>query len=108
VMVRREAFEKAGGFDENFFLWFEDTDLLRKVAKAGYKIVYYPQAEVRHIRSAAIKKINPLRRQRIWNNSLRYYFKKHGSKLEQLILEPFIILSYIPAFLLLLKEKVNR
>jgi len=108
LLVRRGVFDKIGLFDENFFLWFEETDLEKRAKEAGFKIVYYPKAEVKHIRSFSIKKINPLKRQRIWNKSLRYYFKKHKSKLEQLILEPFIILSYIPAFLLLLKEKVNR
>jgi len=107
LLIRKEVFEKVGGFDENFFLWFEETDFEKRAKKAGFKIVYYPKAVVHHLRSASVKKINPLGRQTIWNKSLRYFFKKHKSKLEQLLLEPFIFLSYLPAFLLLVREKIK-
>jgi hypothetical protein len=98
LLVRKEVFEKIGLFDESFFLWFEETDFEKRAKEAGFKIVYFPKAVVRHVRSASIKKINPLKRQAIWNKSLRYYFKKHKSRLERVILEPFILLSYLPAF----------
>jgi len=98
LLIRREVFDKVGFFDENFFLWFEETDFEKRAKEAGFKIVYFPKAAVRHIRSASIKKISPLKRQAIWNKSLRYYFKKHKPRWEQVILEPFILLSYLPAF----------
>ncbi|OGY21674.1 MAG: hypothetical protein A2126_01825 [Candidatus Woykebacteria bacterium GWB1_45_5] len=107
LLVRKEVFEKVGAFDENFFLWFEETDLEKRAKEAGFKIIYYPKAQVKHLRSTSIKKINPLKRQAIWNKSLRYYFKKHKSRLEQLILEPFIYISFLPALLLVVKEKIR-
>src|SRR4030042_2539428 len=107
LLIRKEVFEKVGLFDENFFLWFEETDLEKRAKEAGFNIVYYPKAQVEHLRSASIKKINPLRRQRIWNKSLRYYFKKHRPRLEQILLEPFIALSYLPAFLQFAVDKLR-
>ena len=56
---------------------------------------------------ASSKKINPLKRQLIWNKSLRRYFKKYKSGLEQLILEPFMILSYLPALVKLILGKIK-
>jgi GT2 family glycosyltransferase/glycogen synthase len=49
MVVRREAIDQVGGFDERFFLYWEDTDLCRRVKDAGWDIVYLPTAVVKHI-----------------------------------------------------------
>jgi GT2 family glycosyltransferase len=108
LLIRREVFEKIGFLDEKFFLWFEETDFEKRAKDAGFKIVYYPKAEVKHIRSASTAKINPIKKQSIWNNSLRHYFKKHKNRINQYLLEPFIIASFIPAFLKFVGEKIKR
>lgn len=41
-MIRRDVFEELGGFDERFFLFFEDTDLCRRCREYGKKVVYFP------------------------------------------------------------------
>jgi len=46
--VRREAFEAVGGFDESFFMYFEDIDLCERLAVAGWDVVYAPSAVVEH------------------------------------------------------------
>lgn len=46
--MRRALFEKLGGFDERFFLYYEDTDLSLRVRLAGYQIVYAPRSVVAH------------------------------------------------------------
>ncbi len=49
LLIRREAMDAAGGpFDERFFMYFEDTDLCRRIWQAGYKVVYYPLVRVVH------------------------------------------------------------
>ena len=48
LMLRREAFASVGGFDERFFMYFEDTDLCERLAKAGWDVVYAPSATVVH------------------------------------------------------------
>ncbi len=48
LFVRREAFEAVGGFDEGFFMYFEDLDLCERIGLAGYDAVYVPSARVRH------------------------------------------------------------
>jgi len=47
-MIKRETFEKLGGFDERFFLYFEDTDFFKRVKEAGYPIILVPQAKIIH------------------------------------------------------------
>lgn len=48
-LVRRSAWEEIGGFDETFFMFFEDVDLGRRLGRAGYKIVWEPAASVAHM-----------------------------------------------------------
>ncbi len=48
MMMPRAVFDKVGGFDERYFLFMEDFDLCRKVRKAEYKIVYYPETYAVH------------------------------------------------------------
>jgi N-acetylglucosaminyl-diphospho-decaprenol L-rhamnosyltransferase len=49
VLVRRSAFEAIGGFDEGYFMYFEDVDLGFRLGKAGYRNVYEPAARVTHV-----------------------------------------------------------
>lgn len=48
LAVRREAFEAVGGFDERYFMYFEDVDLCRRLSAAGWLNVYVPEAVVLH------------------------------------------------------------
>jgi hypothetical protein len=48
MMMPKKVFDEVKGFDERYFLFMEDFDLCRKTHKAGYKIVYYPEAVATH------------------------------------------------------------
>jgi N-acetylglucosaminyl-diphospho-decaprenol L-rhamnosyltransferase len=48
LLVRRDAFDAIGGFDEGYFMYFEDVDLGYRLGKAGYRNVYEPEARVTH------------------------------------------------------------
>jgi N-acetylglucosaminyl-diphospho-decaprenol L-rhamnosyltransferase len=49
MAIRRSAFDAIGGFDERFFLYFEENDFLRRIAARGSRIVYVPAAKCRHV-----------------------------------------------------------
>lgn len=49
LMTRRDVFERLGGFDESFFLYWEDADYCRRVAALGLHRMYVPTVSVRHI-----------------------------------------------------------
>lgn len=53
MLVRREVLEKIGGFDERYFLYFEDVDLSLKIRAAGYEIGFEPQAQVWHFNAGS-------------------------------------------------------
>lgn len=48
LLLRRDRFLELGGFDERFFLFFEDTDLCRRAKEAGYEVWYDPDAVLLH------------------------------------------------------------
>ena len=48
LLVRWEAFEAIGGFDERYFMYMEDVDFGDRLARAGWKNIFCPQAEIQH------------------------------------------------------------
>ena len=48
MMVKREVFERIGLFDEDYFLYYEDSELCFRAKRAGFKIMYLPKAVVYH------------------------------------------------------------
>lgn len=70
-MYRRTAFDEVGGFDEDFFLYCEDTDLGLRMQWAGWTSVYVPDAVVLHRYSHTAGRVSPLKaylveRNRLW------------------------------------------
>ena len=51
--IGRDVFGRIAGFDQRFFMYFEDADLCRRVAAAGMPIRYVPSAVVRHVGGAS-------------------------------------------------------
>ncbi len=49
MFIRRSILDKVGSFDENLFFYNDDLDLCRRVRAAGYRVVYFPSAQVYHI-----------------------------------------------------------
>jgi glycosyltransferase involved in cell wall biosynthesis len=72
--VRRRVFEELGGFDENFFLFFEETDLSLRTVKSGYKVVR-SEAKMIHIHPHFFP-LSPSM-QPIWDKSEKYFREKH-------------------------------
>jgi N-acetylglucosaminyl-diphospho-decaprenol L-rhamnosyltransferase len=82
-MIRREAWEALGGFDESFHpLWFEDVDFLKRIRQRGYRTVYVPQAVARHGGGHSVKRLPRECREAYWYASLLRYAAKHFRPLE--------------------------
>jgi GT2 family glycosyltransferase len=48
LFVRRKAIDEVGMLDERYFMYFEDTDWARRFWEKGWKVVYWPEAEIAH------------------------------------------------------------
>ena len=48
LLIKREALRQVGGFDEDFFMYYEDIDLCYRIAQAGWAVEYHPDVEWVH------------------------------------------------------------
>jgi N-acetylglucosaminyl-diphospho-decaprenol L-rhamnosyltransferase len=79
VLMRGEMLREIGLFDEEFFLYFEETDLCLRAARAGWDCWYVPQARCVHIGSVSTGMKQWPRMPAYWFDSRRRYFSKnHG------------------------------
>ena len=60
MAVRTELGHRLGWFDDDFFLYYEDTDLSWRIRSSGYAIRYQPSAVLRHVHAASSKEWSPL------------------------------------------------
>ena len=84
-MIRRIVVEQIGGLDERYFLYFEEIDFCRTAARAGWNVMFYPEASVVHLggqssagtterRSVSGSQLTAIR----ITSELRYYRKWFG------------------------------
>lgn len=79
LMMRQAVLDQIGLFDETFFLYFEETDLCRRAALAGWPTDYVLESRVMHIGSASTGMRDWRRIPQFWLDSrLHYFVKNHG------------------------------
>lgn len=74
IMMKRETFEKVEGFDENFFMYYEDQDLCNRIRKEGLRIVNEPSAKIQHLEGTSIS-VNSKRERFIMQSRKKYFLK---------------------------------
>lgn len=79
LAIRRSAFEAVGGFDERYFMYWEEVDLCRRMAAAGFQTHYAPVTTIVHARSASTSKQAAVMR-REWLMSYRRYLATHETR----------------------------
>lgn len=81
VLVRREAFVAIGGFDEGYFMFFEDVDLGWRIADAGYTNLYVPNASAIHLGGHSTKSNYTLMLQAHHHSAMRFIGKRYPGPL---------------------------
>ena len=80
VMFRGALLKSLGGFDEQFFYHFEESDLCRRVWQAGSTILYTPIVSITHLRGQSVNRF-PIRfLLESYRNRYRYFYKYYGRK----------------------------
>ncbi len=77
LLVRREAVDSIGGFDEEFFLMSEEVDWCYRFHQAGWKVLFYPDAEAYHVVGASL---NPARFKDVVRGHLQFLRKHRGTR----------------------------
>jgi GT2 family glycosyltransferase len=78
LLIRRECLKSVSGFDESFFLYYEDVDLCRRASNAGWAVCYEPHVAARHMEPLQNRELTePMRV--ITRHAALTYFQKHLS-----------------------------
>ena len=79
LLINKKVFRDVTLLDERFFLYFEDVDLCKRVAAAGWDVVYYPKAVATHTYKQASKRF--FSKEQFYHlKSMFQYYMKHGWK----------------------------
>ena len=81
MMIRMDVLDKIGLFDEGFFLYYEETDLCRRAADAGWQTHYVVESLVLHVGSVSTGMKTWKRAPDYWYDSRRRYFEKHHGRI---------------------------
>ena len=89
-MTRKDLFNNLGGFDEHFFMYIEDMELCYRVKKMGYKVYFYPQANILHVGEASSQRSFAI--VHIYKGLL-YFYAKHKSYTQYIIIKTLLIIK---------------
>jgi GT2 family glycosyltransferase len=91
--MRRELWGGIGGFDEGFFLWYEDVDLARRLRDSGHRNLIVGSARVRHVGARSFAQVDRRRQQAIRFDSVERYIRKHHPRLGRSLAPPLLALA---------------
>lgn len=92
MLIDLDVFDAVGGFDTNYFLWYEEIDFQKKVKEYGRGIFYFGDLTVKHLRGHSFAKVLTIKKQRWLRNSILHYSYKWLPRYQYLalfILYPF-------------------
>src|SRR6266480_3355816 len=88
MLIKKSLFESIDGFDEQFFMYFEESDLCYRVKKKGYKVLYFPKAKVIHLGGKSSD--DKLWIRKVFEESRYKFFKKYHNPIGAFLGETFL------------------
>ena len=93
LLVRGKVLAALGGFDPQFFMYSEETDLCRRIKRAGWRVVYDPGAIVIHAEGRSSGQVSA-RRHILFNRSKVRYMRKWHGPLWAALLRRYLLLEF--------------
>lgn len=87
LFIRKEIFERLNGFDERFFLYFEDMDLCKRAGENNYQVFLDTQHTLTHFSGQSHK--GRKSQKKFYDQSLYRYIEKHWSKAQSTLFKNF-------------------
>jgi GT2 family glycosyltransferase len=78
LFIRRNIFNQTGGFDENYFAYYEEVDLAQRIRELGYKSAIIPAARIQHLEGKSFKGASA--RKKLMFESSLYYLAKYEKR----------------------------
>lgn len=95
LLVRRDALDRVGGFDERFWFWFEDSDLLLRLSALG-EILYAPGSVFRHLGGGTFRRWSKAERIRSVHHGIVQYADAHFSRPKRAVLGIALLAVSLP------------
>lgn len=92
MILSRKMLDVIGGMDENFELYFEDVDICLRCRQAGFNIYFVPSIKAFHGLGKS-GEVMPRKIQLIYRQSQIYYYRKHNSWIELLLIKFYLLLK---------------
>lgn len=87
MLLSKNNFDRLGGFDEDYFLYFEEVDLCKRVYAQGGYVALATKCKINHIGSVSGKKDYSLFTERFYQGKLRYLFKQTRGMEQKLLIQ---------------------
>ncbi len=99
MMLRKEVYDKIGGFDQEFFMYGEDLDLCYRTQQAGYKVFYVHSTEIIHYKGESTKR-SSMDETKVFYDAMHLFVRKHFSSsfVVESILQSAILFRKLIAF----------
>jgi GT2 family glycosyltransferase len=94
MMLRADILSETGLFDENIFMYTEDVDLCQRVRKAGYRVLYTPEAEIVHLGGKARETLSE-KVEMEYRRSQLYFYSKHYGRGKVRLLKGYLLVKLI-------------
>lgn len=91
MMTKKEIFEEIGGFDEDFFLFYEDADICKRLKDKGYKIYFYPGSDILHYKGENVNEEFTSYTYYYAKESQLLYYKKHNALSDRILLRLYLL-----------------
>lgn len=103
LLLRRSVIEKTHGFNPNFFMYYEETDLCRKIVNAGYEIYSVPEAKICHLESATFSTPGPINKNKIerCEEGRRIFYQLNANWCKRVILNSVYLMTLVTRALFL-------
>jgi GT2 family glycosyltransferase len=104
ILVRRAAFERVGGFDERFWFWFEDSDLLARLHREG-EILYVPSAVFRHLGGGTFRRWSKVDAIRSLHHGMLHYADAQLTRSQRALIGALTIAVSLPRVVLFARSR---
>ncbi|MGX1770707.1 glycosyltransferase family 2 protein [Nocardia brasiliensis] len=94
MLFRREAFDAVGGYDERYFMYFEETKIALDLHRAGWRVVLDPAVEILH-REGGSTRHAPFRKVRNHHRSALRFYIDYNRRSPWIVLTPLVALGLI-------------
>ncbi|MCI0449940.1 MAG: glycosyltransferase family 2 protein [Chlorobi bacterium] len=95
LYIKKNTFDKVGGFDERFFLFYEDIDLCFRLHKSGFKNYFYPYSKIIHHKGENLRKEFKKESGKIQKESRILYYILHNKSFQLLLLKIYFFFKKI-------------